>query len=167
MAFLCGDEAARLRALRARQVVPNHKAYEDPQVGGDPVLSAFRRQAESAEPMPSTPAMRMVWTPYDKALQMVVTGHASPAAALAEAEREKQISVANANKLREIGTREAIREQAVRIATLDKEQKVGEATAALGRCRSRHGQRAVHAAMLDKEQKVGEQAAGFERRKRR
>src|SRR5215510_5740976 len=46
--------------------------------------------------------------------------------AVAEAEREKAIQVANANKLREIGTREAVREQSVRVAQLDKEQKVGE-----------------------------------------
>jgi flotillin len=45
---------------------------------------------------------------------------------VAEAERDKMIQVANANKLREIGTREAAREQAVRIATLEKEQKVAE-----------------------------------------
>ena len=42
----------------------------------------------------------------------------------------RSIQVANATKLREIGTREASREQAVRVAELDKEQKVGEQTAA-------------------------------------
>jgi len=52
---------------------------------------------------------------------------------VAEAERERMIQVANANKLRDIGTREAQREQAVRLATLDKEQKTGEQTAGFER----------------------------------
>jgi flotillin len=41
--------------------------------------------------------------------------------------------VANATKQREIGTREASREQAVRVAELEKEQTVGEQTAAFQR----------------------------------
>ncbi len=48
---------------------------------------------------------------------------------VANADREKAVEVANAQKLREIGTREAMREQAVRVAELDKEQTVGERTA--------------------------------------
>lgn len=49
---------------------------------------------------------------------------------VAEMERDKFIQVANANKLREIGTRSAAQEQAVRVATLNKEQKVAEQQAA-------------------------------------
>jgi flotillin len=45
---------------------------------------------------------------------------------VADAEREQAIQVASANKVREIGTREALREQAVRLAELNKEQKIGE-----------------------------------------
>ena len=52
---------------------------------------------------------------------------------VADAEREKDVAVANATKLREIGTREAMREQAVRVAELDKEQQVGEQSAAYDR----------------------------------
>jgi len=52
---------------------------------------------------------------------------------VAEAERDRMIQVANANKLRDIGTREAQREQAVRLATLEKEQKIGEQTASFER----------------------------------
>ncbi|QDU58209.1 flotillin family protein [Aeoliella mucimassa] len=48
---------------------------------------------------------------------------------VANAEREKDVEVANAQKFREIGTREALREQSVRIAELEKEQTVGERTA--------------------------------------
>lgn len=88
MDFLCGDEAAVHRAVRARQVVPNRAAARDPRVAGDRVLAAFRAQAETAVPMPSTPAMRMVWTPYDTALQKVIAQGSDAAAALADAERE-------------------------------------------------------------------------------
>lgn len=52
---------------------------------------------------------------------------------VAEAEREKAVSVALANKEREVGTRAALREQAVRIAELEKEQIVGEQGAAFER----------------------------------
>jgi len=52
---------------------------------------------------------------------------------VAEAERDRMIQVANANKLRDIGTREATREQAVRLAELEKEQKIGEQTAGFQR----------------------------------
>ncbi|HMO83492.1 MAG TPA: flotillin family protein, partial [Lacipirellulaceae bacterium] len=45
---------------------------------------------------------------------------------VADNEREKVVQVAAATKLREIGTREAQREQAVRLAELQKEQTVGE-----------------------------------------
>jgi maltose-binding protein MalE len=88
MDFLTSDASAIARATAARQVVPNRAAYADPRVGSDDVLSAFRRQAAVATPMPSTPEMRMVWTPYDTALQKVVAQGMDPAAALAEAERE-------------------------------------------------------------------------------
>ncbi|MBN2217924.1 MAG: flotillin family protein [Pirellulales bacterium] len=52
---------------------------------------------------------------------------------VADAQREQDVQVANATKLREIGTREALREQAVRVAELDKEQQVGEQTASFQR----------------------------------
>lgn len=85
---------------------------------------------------------------------------------VAEAEREKSIQVANATKLREIGTREALRDQAVRVAQLEREKTVGEQTAALEReAQIKEAQRlqAVRIADLDKEQKIGEQAASYEK----
>ena len=72
MNFLACDEAALRRALRARQSVANVAAYSDPRISGDAVLMAFRRQADTARPMPATPAMRMVWTPYDIALGAIL-----------------------------------------------------------------------------------------------
>jgi maltose-binding protein MalE len=88
MAFLTGDHAAVVRARKARQVVPNRAAYADPEVAKDTVLGGFRAQGAAAVPMPSTPTMRMVWTPYDTAIQKVIAQGVDPRAALAEAERE-------------------------------------------------------------------------------
>lgn len=88
MAFLTSDASAIERAVAAHQVVPNRAAYDDPRVGKDAVLAAFRRQAEVAEPMPSTPAMQMVWTPYDHAIQRALGQGVDSARALADAEAE-------------------------------------------------------------------------------
>jgi flotillin len=85
---------------------------------------------------------------------------------VADAERERTVQVANALKLREIGTREAEREKLVRIADLEKEQKFGEANAALQReamIKQTEREQAVRIAELDKEQRIGEQTAAFER----
>lgn len=48
---------------------------------------------------------------------------------VAEADKEKAIQVASATKFKEIGTKEAERDQTVRIAELDKEKTVGQRTA--------------------------------------
>lgn len=88
MRALAGDDAAALRAARAHQLVPNRAVWQRPELAGDPVLAAFARQVEQTVPMPGTPAMRMVWTPYERALQNVIAQGAHPGDALAAAERE-------------------------------------------------------------------------------
>jgi len=88
MRALASDDSAIARARRARQVVPNIAAYRDAEVGGDPVLAAFREQLEHTVPMPATPEMRMVWTPYKNALQKVIAQGANPSDSLLAVERE-------------------------------------------------------------------------------
>ncbi len=88
MRALASDDSAIARARRARQVVPNIAAYSDPEVGADPVLAAFRQQLEHTVPMPATPEMRMVWTPYKNALQKVIAQGANPSDSLLAVERE-------------------------------------------------------------------------------
>jgi maltose-binding protein MalE len=90
MQALTGDDAAEIRARVARQVVPNHAAYEAADLAGDRVLAAFRDQLDHTVPMPASPAMRMVWTPYKTALQRVIAQGADPADSLLAAEREIQ-----------------------------------------------------------------------------
>ena len=84
---LTSDDAAYERARRARQVVPNPAAYRR-DLGDDPVLAAFRAQLAHTVPMPVSPAMRAVWTPYKNALGEIVSGAATPAAALERAARD-------------------------------------------------------------------------------
>ena len=81
------DDAAALRAERARQVVPNPGAYRGA-LADDPHLAAFRKQLAHSVPMPVSPAMRAVWTPYKNALGEVVSGAAQPADALEKAARD-------------------------------------------------------------------------------
>jgi arabinogalactan oligomer/maltooligosaccharide transport system substrate-binding protein len=88
MRFLTSDELALRRARAAHQVVANAAVYRDPSVRKDPIIMAFREQAEFARPMPATPEMRMVWTPYDLALQAVLDQGAEPKAALLKAQEQ-------------------------------------------------------------------------------
>jgi len=88
MTFLTSDAVAIARAMEARQPVANQAAWDDPRVQRDPILSAFRRQLDTAQVMPGTPQMRLVWSPYDMALQKVMNGSATPDRALAEAQTE-------------------------------------------------------------------------------
>ena len=90
MSFLTSDAMAALRMLKARQPVASVAAWKDPRVvkKNDLVLAAFRKQLDASVVMPGTPEMRLVWSPYDMAIQKVVTGSAKPAAALKEAEAE-------------------------------------------------------------------------------
>lgn len=88
MNYLASDRAAALRARTARQVVANLAAYDESDIGADKVLVAFRNQLEHTVPMPATPSMRMVWTPYKSALQNVISQGTDAADALRAAERE-------------------------------------------------------------------------------
>ena len=88
MRFLTGDKAALLRALEARQPVANKSAWTNAKVKADVVLSAFHEQQKYAKVMPGTPEMRLVWSPYDMAIQKVIVSGAAPDKALAEAAKE-------------------------------------------------------------------------------
>jgi maltose-binding protein MalE len=90
MDALTSDLAAIERAKIARQVVPNPRAYDDPDVAKDPVLVAFRAQLAHTVAMPKGPAMRMVWTPYKTALGEVLAGRANASDQLRAVQREVQ-----------------------------------------------------------------------------
>jgi arabinogalactan oligomer/maltooligosaccharide transport system substrate-binding protein len=84
--YLTDLPAAKVLALEGRQTPSNKAAYDIPEVANDPVLSAFRRQLQSAEPMPNVPEMSLAWSPLTTAMNAVVNGSAGPDAALKEAQ---------------------------------------------------------------------------------
>lgn len=80
--------AARTMALEGRQTPAHAAVYADARVEADPVLAVFRRQVETAVPMPNRPEMTMVWSPATTAMNVVVQGRATPRSALADAQKE-------------------------------------------------------------------------------
>ncbi len=89
--WLAGPEASVVRAVEGRQPVASLGAYEDPAVAGDPVLSAFRTQLDTARPMPNAPEMAATWEPQARALRRVMRGALTPEAAVSMAQQELEI----------------------------------------------------------------------------
>ncbi len=89
--WLAGPEASAVRAVRGRQPVATLAAYEDPAVGEDPVLSAFRRQLDAAVPMPNEPGMAATWEPQARALRRVMRGALGGEGATRVAQQELEI----------------------------------------------------------------------------
>lgn len=86
--YLTDAPAGRTLALEGR-LLPAHEAvYRDPQVSGDAVLQGFRKQLDTAVPMPNAPGMTRIWAPLARALQAVVERRSSPQDALDQAQRE-------------------------------------------------------------------------------
>jgi arabinogalactan oligomer/maltooligosaccharide transport system substrate-binding protein len=88
MDALTSDDAALIRARRARQVVANPGVYKDPAIAQDPVLRTFRAQLDNTVPMPKVESMRLVWTPYQNALGEVLAGRSDAGQQLLAVERE-------------------------------------------------------------------------------
>jgi arabinogalactan oligomer/maltooligosaccharide transport system permease protein len=85
--FLSVGPAALVRARVGRQIPAELAAYAQPDVKGDPLLSAFRDAAQIAQPMPSTLEMARVWEPMRLALHGVLQGTVAPEGAGALADR--------------------------------------------------------------------------------
>lgn len=86
-AYLTNLASARTLALEAKMVPAHHAVYQDPQLSSDWVLHGFRRQLDTAVPMPNHPAMPRMWGPLSRALEAVVEKRESPQAALDAAQR--------------------------------------------------------------------------------
>lgn len=86
--YLTDLPAARTLALEGRLLPAHAAAYRDPQLSGDAVLQGFRRQLDTAVPMPNVPGMSRVWGPLARALDAVVERRLSPQEALDQAQRE-------------------------------------------------------------------------------
>lgn len=96
--YLTDLPSAKIMAVEGRQTPANKAVYNDAQVAGDPVLSAFRKQVEVAIPMPNLPEMTMVWSPATTAMNTITHKTALPKAALDLAQKELEGKVAALRK---------------------------------------------------------------------
>ncbi len=96
--YLTDTPAATILALEGRQTPSNKAAYDNPKVSGDPVLSAFRKQVDSAVPMPNLPEMTMMWSPATTAMNTIVRKSSTPAAAMGQAQKAVEKDLAGLKK---------------------------------------------------------------------
>jgi arabinogalactan oligomer/maltooligosaccharide transport system substrate-binding protein len=82
-------------ALVGRQNPAYEQAYQVPEIAQDATLAAFRKQAESAIPMPNVAEMTMVWSPMTSAMNAITRKAATPKAALQVAQQAVQKDVAS------------------------------------------------------------------------
>jgi arabinogalactan oligomer/maltooligosaccharide transport system permease protein len=85
-AWLASDEAAQVRLDKGRQLVANANLPVR-----DPVLAAFRKQLDTAVPMPNRVEMARTWEPLAGALRRLCRGAVDPAEALSEAQLQYDI----------------------------------------------------------------------------
>jgi arabinogalactan oligomer / maltooligosaccharide transport system substrate-binding protein len=86
-AYLTNLPAARTLALEAKMIPAHHAVYRDPELSSNWVIQGFRRQLDTAIPMPNHPALSRMWGPLSQALEAVVEKRESPQAALDAAQR--------------------------------------------------------------------------------
>ena len=91
--FLVSEEPALVMALEGRQQPSNKAVYANPHVINDPVLSAFRKQLETAVPMPNYADMTLMWSPVTTAMNKIVKGSASAESAMDEAQQTITTSI--------------------------------------------------------------------------
>ena len=89
---------AKVLALEGRQTPANKDVYADAKVGADPIIKVFRQQVEVAVPMPNLAEMSMMWSPATSAMTAIVQKSSSPKAALDQAQKELEGSVAMLRK---------------------------------------------------------------------
>jgi arabinogalactan oligomer/maltooligosaccharide transport system substrate-binding protein len=95
--YLVTKEAALVLATEGGQLPTNKSVYDDPRVAGNPTIKGFRKQLETAVPMPNYAEMTLMWSPVTTAMNKMVKGSATPEVALKEAQETVK---ANIGKLR-------------------------------------------------------------------
>ena len=96
--FLVSEEAGLILAKEGRQLHTNKAVYLHPEVANDPVLSAFRKQLETAVPMPNYAEMTLMWSPMTTTMNKIIKGSASPEAALGLAQQAVEKDIAALRK---------------------------------------------------------------------
>jgi len=95
---LVSKDAALVLALEGGQMPTNKSVYDDPRVAANPTIRGFRKQLETAVPMPNYAEMTMMWSPVTTAMNKIVKGSATPEVALKEAQDTVKENIAKLRK---------------------------------------------------------------------
>jgi arabinogalactan oligomer/maltooligosaccharide transport system substrate-binding protein len=96
--YLVSTEAAAVLALEGGQLPTNKAVYADQRVMKNPTLQGFRKQLDTAVPMPNYAEMTLMWSPVTTAMNKIVKGSATPEVALKEAQATVTDSIAKLRK---------------------------------------------------------------------
>lgn len=96
--YLVSPDAALVLALEGGQLPTNKSVYSDPRVAKNPTLQGFRKQLDTAVPMPNYAEMTLMWSPVTTAMNKIVKGSATPEVALKEAQAAVTDSIAKLRK---------------------------------------------------------------------
>jgi len=96
--YLVSTEAALVLAIEGGQLPTNKAAYADPRVAKNPTLQGFRKQLDTAVPMPNYAEMTLMWSPVTTAMNKIVKGSATPEVALKEAQATVTDNIAKLRK---------------------------------------------------------------------
>jgi arabinogalactan oligomer/maltooligosaccharide transport system substrate-binding protein len=96
--FVTDVEGAKIMALDGRQSPANQAVYQDPKVGADPILKAFKDQVDVAVPMPNVPEMTGMWGPATTAMSQIFRKSLTVKAALEKAQADVTKNVAGLRK---------------------------------------------------------------------
>jgi arabinogalactan oligomer/maltooligosaccharide transport system substrate-binding protein len=96
--YLVSKDAALVLALEGGQMPTNRSVYDDPRVAANPTIRGFRKQLETAVPMPNYAEMTMMWSPVTTAMNKIVKGAATPEVALKEAQDTIKDNIAKLRK---------------------------------------------------------------------
>jgi arabinogalactan oligomer/maltooligosaccharide transport system substrate-binding protein len=96
--YLVSPDAALVLALEGGQLPTNKSIYADPRVAKNPTLQGFRKQLDTAVPMPNYAEMTLMWSPVTTAMNKIVKGSATPEVALKEAQAAVTDSIAKLRK---------------------------------------------------------------------
>ena len=97
-AYLVSKEAALVLATEGGQLPTNKSVYDDPRIKANPTIQGFRKQLETAVPMPNYAEMTLMWSPVPTAMNQIVKGSATPEQALKEAQETVQTNIAKLRK---------------------------------------------------------------------
>ncbi|MFA5942043.1 MAG: extracellular solute-binding protein [Sinimarinibacterium sp.] len=98
--YLVSEDAGLVLTVEGRQLHTNKAVYTHKAVADDPVLAAFRKQLDTATPMPNFAEMTVMWSPATTAMNTIVRGAATPGVALDKAQAAVEKDVAALRKSR-------------------------------------------------------------------